>query len=141
MYRLKGNELLFGLPVVLDTSDESLKEGMKVLLQYDNQDLGVLEITSKYLPNKPKEAKMCYGTSSLEHPGVKMISMERGKYYLGGQVWGFELPERCDLHTQSNSVSLVVMLAHWNSCAWSPLVPVWIFCSFLYRITCIPYSF
>jgi hypothetical protein len=41
------------------------------------------------------EAKLCYGTSSLEHPGVQMISMERGRYYLGGRVWGLELPKRC----------------------------------------------
>lgn len=46
------------------------------------------------MPNKPKEAKMCYGTSSLEHPGVQMISMERGKYYLGGKLTVFELPKR-----------------------------------------------
>lgn len=92
--RLKDSDLLFGLPVVFDTSDESLNEGMKVLLQYKGQDLGVLEISSKYLPNKAKEAKLCYGTSSLEHPGVKMVALERGKYYMGGQVWGFELPKR-----------------------------------------------
>lgn len=92
--RLKGSDLLFGLPVVLDTSEESVKEGMKVLLEYNGQQLGVLEVSSKYTPNKPKEAKLCYGTSSLEHPGAQMISMDRGKYYLGGDVWGFELPKR-----------------------------------------------
>lgn len=92
----------------MDTSDVSIKEGMKVLLRYNNQELGVLEITSKYVPNKPKEAKMCYGTSSLEHPGVKMISMDRGKYYLGGQVWGFELPKRYDLLIWYTLVSLLL---------------------------------
>lgn len=70
--------LLFGLPVVMDTSDESLAPGMKVLLTYNGQDLAVFEIESAYKPNKPLEAKQCYGTSSLEHPGVQMISMERG---------------------------------------------------------------
>ncbi len=51
-------------------------------------------------PNRPThpqalEAKLCYGTSSIEHPGVQMITMERGRYYLGGTVVGLELPKRC----------------------------------------------
>jgi sulfate adenylyltransferase len=36
-----------------------------------------------------KEASKVYGVTTLEHPAVQMISLERGKYYLGGrvQVW------------------------------------------------------
>ena len=84
--RLKGSDLLYGIPVVMDTSDESFAEGQKVALRYEGKMIGVLEIESKWVPNKPLEALKCYGTSSLEHPGVQMISMERGKYYLGGKV-------------------------------------------------------
>lgn len=47
------------------------------------QDLAVMTVSSRWVPNKPKEAKHCYGTTSIEHPAVQMISMERGKYYLG----------------------------------------------------------
>eukprot|EP01025_Chloroclados_australasicus_P053602 TRINITY_DN6326_c0_g1_i1.p1 TRINITY_DN6326_c0_g1~~TRINITY_DN6326_c0_g1_i1.p1 ORF type:complete len:490 (-),score=52.56 TRINITY_DN6326_c0_g1_i1:484-1842(-) len=92
--RLKDSNLLFGLPVVMDTKDESLQPGQRVLLTYNGQNIAVMEIEDKYKPNKPKEAKMCYGTSSLEHPAVQMISMERGQYYIGGQVYGLELPKR-----------------------------------------------
>ncbi len=88
------NGLLFGIPVVLDTNSEDIKVGQKVLLTYKGQKIAVVDIGSKWVPNKPKEAKNCYGTSSLEHPGVQMISMERGKYYLGGSVYGLELPKR-----------------------------------------------
>ena len=80
--------LLFGLPVVMDTDDDSLAAGMKVLLTYNGQNLAVMEIESTYKPNKPLEAKKCYGTSSLEHPGVQMISMERGGTYMGGKIHG-----------------------------------------------------
>jgi ATP sulfurylase len=66
----------------------------QVLLTYKGQDIGVLEVESKWLPNKAKETKECYLSSSLEHPGVQMVSMERGKYYLGGKVWGLDLPKR-----------------------------------------------
>jgi len=92
--RIRQDDLLFGLPVVLDTNDESLQEGHKCLLMYSGQQLGVIEIQSKFEPDKPKEAKDCYLTSSLEHPGVQMIAMERGKYYIGGRLWIFELPKR-----------------------------------------------
>ena len=86
--------LLFGLPVVLDTNDESIKEGDVLLLTYKGQELAVLDVSSKWLPNKPVEARQCYGTTSIEHPAVQMITMERGKYYLGGKVQGLALPKR-----------------------------------------------
>ena len=92
--RLKGSELLFGLPIVLDTACEDTKVGDRVLLKYQGKDVGVLTVESKWKPNKPKEAKMCYGTSSIEHPGVAMISMERRKYYIGGKIEGLNLPQR-----------------------------------------------
>jgi len=85
---------VYGLPIVLDTADESIKAGDVLKLTYKGADLAVMTVTEKYKPNKPLEAKMCYGTSSLEHPGVQMISMERGKYYLAGPVEGIALPKR-----------------------------------------------
>jgi len=85
---------IFGLPIVMDTSDESIKVGDKLLLEYKGEKLAILDVSEKYLPNKPLEAKMCYGTSSIEHPGVSMISMERGQYYLAGAVTGLALPTR-----------------------------------------------
>eukprot|EP00240_Pyramimonas_obovata_P002225 CAMPEP_0118930608 /NCGR_PEP_ID=MMETSP1169-20130426/7234_1 /TAXON_ID=36882 /ORGANISM="Pyramimonas obovata, Strain CCMP722" /LENGTH=455 /DNA_ID=CAMNT_0006872991 /DNA_START=62 /DNA_END=1429 /DNA_ORIENTATION=+ len=85
---------VFGLPIVMDTSDESIAVGDKLLLEYKGEKIAIMEVTEKYLPNKPLEAKKCYGTSSLEHPGVQMISMERGKHYLAGPVTGLALPTR-----------------------------------------------
>merc|ERR1719343_1276482 len=36
----------------------------------------------------------CYGTATLEHPGVRMVAMERGKYYIGGSLQGLGVPTR-----------------------------------------------
>jgi sulfate adenylyltransferase len=66
----------------------------QVLLTYKGQDLAVLEVESKWVPNKALETKQCYGTTSLEHPGTLMVATERGKYYLGGKVFGLDLPQR-----------------------------------------------
>lgn len=92
--RLPGSNLLFGLPVVLDTSDPKLVPGKSVVLRYNNQTLGVMNIESRFVPNKAKETKLCYKTASLEHPGVVMVAMERAHTYIGGTVHGFELPKR-----------------------------------------------
>ena len=51
------NDILFGLPVVLDTDSEDYAVGDQVLLQYQGQDLAVFTVESKWVPNKPLEAK------------------------------------------------------------------------------------
>ena len=86
--------LLFGLPIVMDTDKDDINPGDSVLLKYNDQDLAILKVEEKWEPDKIIEAKSCYGTTSLEHPAVRMISMERKKYYLGGSIKGLELPKR-----------------------------------------------
>jgi sulfate adenylyltransferase len=78
---------LFGLPVVLDVDDTSLM-GKKVLLTYQGTELAVLEAEEVFKPNKVKEAKGCYGTTSAEHPSVHELLADLGKYYVGGKVHG-----------------------------------------------------
>ncbi len=86
--------LLFGLPIVFDSNNEKVKAGETVLLTYKKQKIAVLEVSSKWEPDKSLEAELCYGTNSLDHPAVKMIFNERGRFYIGGRVYGFELPTR-----------------------------------------------
>ena len=85
---------LFGLPIIIDTDQEDIKIGDAILLKYKGQDLAILNVEDKWKPDKVIEAKYCYGTTSLEHPAVKMIATERKKFYLGGKVTGLELPKR-----------------------------------------------
>ena len=88
------NGLLFGLPIVFDSNNEKVKAGEIILLTYKKQKIAVLEVSSKWEPDKSLEAELCYGTNSLDHPAVKMIFNERGRFYIGGRVYGFELPIR-----------------------------------------------
>ena len=88
------NGLLFGLPIVFDSNIENVKAGETILLTYKKQKIAVLEVSSKWEPDKSLEAELCYGTNSLDHPAVKMIFNERGRFYIGGRVYGFELPIR-----------------------------------------------
>jgi len=89
-----ANGLLFGLPIVFDSNNEKVKTGETILLTYKKQKIAVLEVSSKWEPDKSLEAELCYGTNSLDHPAVKMIFNERGRFYIGGRVYGFELPIR-----------------------------------------------
>lgn len=89
---LQNGGELFGLPVVMDTRDSSVAVGDKILLTYQGQDLAVFTVESKWAPNKPKEAKHCYGTTSIEHPAVSMITTERGKFYLGARLLPLPAP-------------------------------------------------
>ena len=86
--------LLFGLPIVFDTDDASIAIGDQLLLTYRGQELAVLTVESRWEPDKAREAQGCYGTTSIEHPAVKMIATERGRVYLGGSIQGLELPSR-----------------------------------------------
>ncbi len=88
------NGLLFGLPIVFDSNNEKVKAGETILLTFKKQKIAVLEVSSKWEPDKSLEAELCYGTNSLDHPAVKMIFNERGRFYIGGRVYGFELPIR-----------------------------------------------
>ena len=85
---------LFGLPIVMDTDRDDVVVGDKLLLTYKGQELALLEVEDKWEPNKVVEAPGCYGTTSLEHPAVRMIAMERKCFYLGGTLKGLELPSR-----------------------------------------------
>ncbi|KZR63687.1 MULTISPECIES: sulfate adenylyltransferase [Prochlorococcus] len=85
---------LFGLPIVMDTDREDVAIGDRVLLSYKDQDLAVLQVEDKWEPDKVVEAKGCYGTTSLEHPAVRMIATERKRFYLGGTLQGLDLPKR-----------------------------------------------
>ena len=85
---------LFGLPIVMDTDQEDIQHGDKVLLTYKGQDLAVLEVAEKWTPDKVAEAKGCYGTTSIEHPAVRMLTMERKRFYIGGTIQGLEIPKR-----------------------------------------------
>lgn len=85
---------IFGLPVVFDTDSDDLQPGTTILLKQGDLPIATVELTDKYLPNKPLECKKCYGTSEIEHPGTLMVATERGKYYMGGKVTGLNKPVR-----------------------------------------------
>jgi len=50
--------------------------------------MAVMEAEEVWKPNKVKEAKSSYGTTSTEHPSVQELFESLGKFYMGGKVHG-----------------------------------------------------
>ncbi|KNC80433.1 hypothetical protein SARC_07204 [Sphaeroforma arctica JP610] len=86
---------LFGLPVTLDTDDESVQIGDWVELKdplFGGH--GCIHVTSKWTPNRSIEAEKVYGTVNEEHPSVYHVLMEKKKFNIGGKVYAYKLPQR-----------------------------------------------
>lgn len=92
--RLPGSNLLFGLPVVMDVARDDVKPGQSVCLTYKGANIAVMDVESRFTPDKAKETLKCYGTSALEHPGTLMVATERAKDYVGGKITGLTFPTR-----------------------------------------------
>merc|ERR1712151_1427399 len=77
-----------------DTDNDDIVVGSKVMLTYKGTDMAVMTVESKWKPDKPLECLKCYGTATIEHPGVRMVAMERGSDYIGGSLVGVGVPTR-----------------------------------------------
>jgi sulfate adenylyltransferase len=95
--RLAGGAL-FPIPIVLDMpSSAGIEVGESVVLcdQYGNP-LAVLDVESRYLPNKESEVMGVYGTDDLLHPGVRYVMQNMHDVYVGGTVHSLALEARHD---------------------------------------------
>lgn len=78
----------FTLPVVLDVSAEDakrLKGRPTVSLIYKGVDVGVLSLESVYSCDKELVSRAVYGTSEIQHPGVRFFK-DGGDWFIGGPV-------------------------------------------------------
>ncbi|WP_085522175.1 sulfate adenylyltransferase [Tuberibacillus sp. Marseille-P3662] len=84
-----ANGAVWSIPITLPVTSEmanGLQIGQEVALQgEDGITYGVLQLEEKYQPNKEKEAKNVYGTTDIEHPGVKRL-FDNGDVYLAGPI-------------------------------------------------------
>lgn len=92
-HRLEDGNL-FGLPIIYDTDRSDLTPGKKALFTYKGDNIALLDIEDRWNPDKVSEAKNCFGTSELEHPGTRVLAFERKSTYLGGKLTGLNKPNR-----------------------------------------------
>lgn len=83
------NGLVWSIPITLPVSEEEanqLEIGDDIALYGEDGELyGTLKLEEKYTYDKEKEAKLVYGTTEEQHPGVKKV-YEKGDVYLAGPI-------------------------------------------------------
>jgi sulfate adenylyltransferase len=95
--------LLWSIPITLDVPDtvaEKLETGGYLgLNDPEGFMLAVLRITDKWKPDKKREARLVYGTDSLNHPGVRFLFEQVHGNYIGGDIEGIQVPMHYDFET------------------------------------------
>ena len=89
---------LFPIPIVLDIPDSaSFEVGEPIVLcdQYGNP-LAVMDIESRFAPDKQIEIGAVYGTKDELHPGVRYVLNQMHDMYIGGTVHQLQLEARHD---------------------------------------------
>ena len=91
---------LFPMPICLDVSAEfaeKVQTGESIALR-DNEGFmpAVLHIEEIYQVDLQEEAAAVYGTTSMDHPGVRMLLENHHSVYLAGRIEGVELPLHFD---------------------------------------------
>ncbi|WP_042346185.1 sulfate adenylyltransferase [Bacillus massiliigorillae] len=88
--------IVWSLPITFPVTEEAaegLSVGEKVRLTYEGNTYGVLEVQDIFSADKALEAQLVYGTTDLEHPGVKTL-FSRPNVYIGGEVTLTQKPEK-----------------------------------------------
>ena len=91
-----ANGLVWSVPITLPVSKvkaDTFTIGQEIALHSEDGGVyGVLMLEEKYAYDKKQEAQLIYGTTDIEHPGVKKL-YENGEVYLGGPIQLLNRPE------------------------------------------------
>ena len=94
---------LWPIPITLDVPEsvaKGLRDGsMLTLRDPEGVMIAVLHVEEVYQPDREKEAKEVFGTTSLEHPGVAYTLSRSNPYYVGGRLEGIQLPSHYDFRS------------------------------------------
>jgi len=95
--------LLWSMPITLDVSkakaDQLLKDNSSKEIALRDEEgslLAVMRVDEIWTPDREKEAKQVLGSTDNLHPGVAFLLQESGDTYLGGPLFGAQLPVHYD---------------------------------------------
>lgn len=81
------------IPMTLDIDEAKIpKKGGKLILRdLEGLPLAILQVEDFWKPDLEKEALAVYGTTKVEHPGVKQLK-QRKEFYISGSLQGLHYP-------------------------------------------------
>lgn len=80
---------------------------------------GVMEVEEIFIPNKILEAEMVYGTTDLNHPGVKKL-IDRPEIYVAGPITLINRPEKSTF--ESYYLDPIQTREKFNNLGWNTVV-------------------
>jgi len=95
-----SNGSIWPIPIVLDVNNkfiDTISEDKSITLRdKEGFAIAILDIESKWQPNKKNEALKIYNTDSLEHPGVNYLFNQTNDWYIGGKIRSIQNPKHYD---------------------------------------------
>ena len=95
-----SNGSIWPIPIILDVDDKFIEiinnDSSITLRDKEGFAIAILNIESKWIPNKEKEVLKVYNTKNPEHPGVNYILNQTHKWYIGGKIKHIESPRHYD---------------------------------------------
>jgi sulfate adenylyltransferase/3'-phosphoadenosine 5'-phosphosulfate synthase len=89
------NGLVWSVPITLAVTQaqaEAIRIGAEVALRMpDGRNVGILEVSDKFVPDKELEVREVYRTTEDKHPGVAYLKSS-GDVYIGGEIRVWERP-------------------------------------------------
>jgi sulfate adenylyltransferase len=94
---------LWSIPLTFDVpaaQAEKIEPGQQLALRDDEGFmLAILTVADKWQPDKQREAREVFGTTSTQHPGVRYLLEQVHDTYIGGEVTGIQMPIHNDFET------------------------------------------
>ncbi|PTW44134.1 MULTISPECIES: bifunctional sulfate adenylyltransferase/adenylylsulfate kinase [Rhodovulum] len=115
---------LWPMPVTLDVSTEfadKIEIGQDIALRdQEGVILATMTVTSRWEPDKHREAEKVFGADDLAHPAVYYLHHTAGRIYLGGPVTGIQPPVHYDFRARRDTPN--ELRAYFRKLGWRRIV-------------------
>jgi sulfate adenylyltransferase len=115
---------LWPMPVTLDVNAafaEQAAPGARIALR-DGEGvlLALMDVESRWTPDKTREAEQVFGSADTAHPGVNALLNRTGAVYLGGTLHGIESPVHYDF--RNHRYSPAELREYFHKLGWTRIV-------------------
>ncbi|NDK34108.1 bifunctional sulfate adenylyltransferase/adenylylsulfate kinase [Rhodovulum sulfidophilum] len=115
---------LWPMPVTLDVSTEfadKIEIGQDIALRdQEGVILATMTVTSRWEPDKHREAEKVFGADDLAHPAVYYLHHSAGRIYLGGPITGIQQPVHYDFRARRDTPN--ELRAYFRKLGWRRIV-------------------